>query len=138
MILRGLFQSCMILFVFIGNIGINVFIHSCDENGSFTSIIVKVDDHCDNNIKREKACCNGNEVKDDCCKDEVKIYHLKFEYSQSYDLHVPILAVTCNKPCFIFGGVNLTKSDQKGYTTRPPPKKPNGQKLLILNQVFRI
>lgn len=138
MVLRGLFQFCMILFVFIGNIGINVFIHSCDENGSSTSIIVKVDEHCDDQIKRKQTCCNENEVKDDCCKDEVKIYHLKFEYSQSYDLHVPILAVAYDKPCFRFGEVLPTKTDQEGFITRPPPKRPNGQKLLILNQVFRI
>lgn len=129
----------LILFVFLGNIGVNVFVHSCPEDGTFTSIIVKSDDHCKDHVEELDACCNEEEIKDDCCKDEVKIYHVKFDYFNSYDLDIqPLLAVVCDKPDFYFGSHIVTNINKKSYKSRPPPKKPSGQQLLILNQVFRI
>lgn len=129
----------LILFVFLGNIGVNVFVHSCPEDGTFTSIIVKSDDHCKDHVEELDACCSEVEIKDDCCKDEVKIYHVKFDYFDSYDLDVqPFTAIIYEKPAFYISKQCVTNCNHRDYKLRPPPKKPNGQKLLILNQVFRI
>lgn len=128
----------LILFVFLGNIGVNVFVHSCPEDGTFTSLIVKSDDHCKDHVEELDACCSEEEIKDDCCKDEVKTYHVKFEYFDSYDLDVPFLTFVYDQPLFHFIAEIVTESEQQSYKVRPPPKKPSGQKILILNQVFRI
>jgi hypothetical protein len=128
----------LIHFVFIGNIGVNVFTHSCSEDGTFTSIIVKADGDCEDHAEETDACCDEEEIEDDCCKDEVKVYHVKFEYYDSYDLDVSFLAPVYDQPFFPFIIGAVTEMDQQGYKTRPPPKKPSGQKMLVLNQVFRI
>lgn len=129
----------LILFVFLGNIGVNVFVHSCPEDGTFTSIMVKSDDHCKDHEEVLDACCSEEEIKDDCCKDEVKVYHVKFDYFNSYDLDLqPFTGIVCDKPELYYASHVVTNIDQKSYRSRPPPQKASGQKLLILNQVFRI
>lgn len=128
----------LILFVFLGNIGVNVFVHSCPEDGTFTSLIVKADDNCRDHVEELDACCSEEEIKDDCCKDEVKTYHVKFEYYDSNDLDVPFWALVYDHSSFHFVAEIVTELDQQSYKARPPQKKPSGQKILILNQVFRI
>lgn len=133
---RLLCTLIIILFVFVGNIGINVFTHSCEEDGTINSFIVKAEDHCSE--KEQVSCCSEEEEIGDCCKDEVTTFKVKFDYFDSDDLHLPFWEFTASKHPVI---AYLQGEQQTKFLTlvpRPPPKIVSGQHLLILHQVFRI
>ena len=52
-----------LLLLFVGNVGVNVFKHVCQENGVWTSYFVKTaDDHCGDKHEAKKAvksCCSS-------------------------------------------------------------------------------
>jgi hypothetical protein len=135
--LRVFYTSIIILFVFIGNIGVNVFTHSCKEDGESHSIFVKIEHECGAD-KDIPSCCKKESEKKDCCSDEVSFFKVKFDFFHSYDIHIPFLAVVEKQPLIVFEAPFLKeKSITSIYPTRPPPK-PSGQEILLLYQNFRI
>jgi hypothetical protein len=75
-----------VTFLLFGSIGINVFSHSCEENGTFVSYFVEGEHFCESNHDEVKSCCASDqhqESKDDCCDDEIKSFKLKLDYFQS-------------------------------------------------------
>ena len=134
---RVFYTSVIILFVFVGNIGLNVFTHSCEEEGEFHSIIVKVDHDCGEK-ENVPPCCKEESEEKDCCSDEVSFYKVKFDFYQSFDIHIPFFSTLENKQLIVFEAPFLQeKRIASKYPTRPPPK-PSGQEILLLNQNFRI
>ena len=134
--IRSVSVFVVILFVFIGNIGFNVFTHSCDEDGTINSFIVKVEDHCSDDSST--ACCVEDEEIDDCCKDEVTTIKVKFDYFHSDDLQLPTFEFTPLLQPNLYCIEIPEKIDLSKPSPRPPPKIIHGQDLLVLNQVFRI
>lgn len=136
--IRVFFTFLIIFFVFIGNIGMNVFIHSCEEDGVFQSFMVKVDHDCGHEEKSKPSCCDKEKASGDCCNDEVKVFQVKFDFFHSSDFQVPEISFLTDKPIFAFYDIQNEESNEPvKYSTRPPPK-PSGQHILLLNQVFRI
>ena len=134
---RAIYTSLIILFVFIGNIGINIYTHSCEEDGDFHSVFVKVNHNCDEE-KEKPSCCSEELTEADCCKDEVNFYKVKFDFFDHSPLKFQnstyLFSPKFNhKFILAFQESNLFQY----YPTRPPPK-PSGQEILLLNQVFRI
>lgn len=130
----------LILFIFIGNVGMAVFTHSCEEDGTFTSYFIKTDDHCEEEKHPSLPVCCQKEVKKekDCCNDEVDIFTVKFDYFSSYELSVPPLYFDFKKTTFNFYIEPVISSlNETEHFVHPPPK-PSGIELLIHNQVFRI
>ena len=127
-----------ILFVFIGNIGINVFTHSCEEDGTFHSFILNRNDHCKEKQTIKADCCQKEAVKEGCCKDEVKVYHVKFDYFHSDAIQVPFLFVFDQHPYFAYCEFIGSPTEVQTHSPRPPPKIRSGRTILVTNQVFRI
>ncbi|MDX2362443.1 MAG: hypothetical protein QNK23_16665 [Crocinitomicaceae bacterium] len=80
--------------LFIGNVGVNVFIHHCDEDGDLVSFIFnESDEHCDAHKEVELSCCHSDEPiqsdedgiseNNECCSDEIAYFQLKSEYSST-------------------------------------------------------
>jgi hypothetical protein len=142
-LLRLFFTIGVILFVFVGNIGINVFIHSCKEDGIMQSYFLKSEEHCtgiscNEENKTVKLCCNKIKKKEGCCSDEIKTYHVRFDYFEAQDTIFPILPflpeVFHYSEKFRCDGIENTFS----RSTKPPPDKPPGKQLLIQYQIFLI
>lgn len=130
------FSSVIVLFVFIGNIGINVYTHSCEEDGDFHSVFVKVNHECGE--EELPSCCKEELTQADCCKDEVNFYKVKFDYFDHFPLKFQKITFLSSSKfnhnlILAFQESNLFQC----HTTRPPPK-PTGQEIILLNQVFRI
>jgi hypothetical protein len=138
--------SLLILFTFVGNIGLRVFTHSCEEDGIFRSYFVELQDHCQDKKKEVlPPCCQkeqkqscGVELKDDCCQDEVDVYKINFDYYSELKIQLPdhlFLSVDFNFS-FDFKLYPLASIEDKREYQEPP--KASGRQLLILNQLFRI
>jgi hypothetical protein len=135
----------LIAFTFLGNVGLRVFTHSCEEDGVFRSYFVELQDHCED--KSEEVlppCCQKEKntscevkVEDDCCSDEVDVYKISLDYFSQYELAAPDLDLAQSvskrwfQPEFISASFNLE------HYTHPPPIR-TGRTILIQNQVFRI
>jgi len=130
----------MIAFILLGNTGIKVFTHHCEEEGTFTSFLAPIDDHCEEETNKElPSCCQkAIEIKEDCCSDEEKIVKLSFDFHEVYDLTLPYFKI-CSVSTISWAkqeGVKVV--EQENISLFKPPPKLYGRSLLIYNQVFLI
>ena len=104
----------LISYVFVGNVGLSVFTHTCEEDGVFRSFFIQTDDHCASEHEDLPACCVAEKQEKDCCQDEEKIYKVKWDlnFVQPVDLKTAIV--------------------------RPPPLIYSSRELLIKKQVFQL
>lgn len=149
-IVQSLLGIFLIAFILLGNAGLRVFKHSCEEDGTFTSYIIPADDHCQEvEIEELPSCCKmelveesccGPEMsdEDDCCSDEVNIYTVDFNYFQDVDSELLNLAVDLDHILLEYYEVFTSAYDKQKEFLRPPPDPPGGRDILILNQEFRI
>jgi hypothetical protein len=140
--MKNIFIFFFTLILFIGNIGIPVFTHACEEDGIFRSYFINTENHCENEQSDLPPCCESEEnEKDDCCHDETDLIQLKLDYSITwnqfhftdlYYLQTPsIQAIFAENSALS----TTTLPTNKG---KDPPPKPWGKTLLIEQQVFRI
>jgi hypothetical protein len=135
---RSLIGVVFSVFVLVGSAGMNVFTHSCEEDGVMKSYIVKLDDHCSEHMQSLPPCCEEKKVaKDACCNDEMATYQVKFDFYDSYNVSIPFLPALEQKPFFVLYPKELKGATSKQRTIHPPPKL-IGRDILIRNQVFRI
>ena len=134
---RAFYTGLIILFVFIGNIGINIYTHSCEEDGEFHSVLIKVQHSCEED-EEKPSCCKAESKKSDCCKDEVNFFKVKFDYFNKTSVKVPssILSLTTNVEYSIV--LAFKESTFLNIYPSQPPPKPSGREILVLNQVFLI
>jgi hypothetical protein len=126
-----------VLFIFLGNAGLRVFKHACEEDGVFTSYIIQVDDHCGEHEVELPKCCQKEEKKD-CCTDEVDIYPVDFDFFQDHELAFNLVFLPNESPKIIRDEFIAASALKKEFVLRPPPDGKTGREILILNQVFRI
>lgn len=126
-----------ILFIFLGNAGLRVFKHACEQDGVFTSYIIQVDDHCGEHEAELPECCQKEEKKD-CCSDEVDIYTVDFDFFQDHDLSFNLIFLPNESHSVVWNEFIATSADKEQFVLRPPPDKKAGREILILHQVFRI
>ncbi len=113
------------LFLLVGSIGVNVFLHTCEEDGTFVSYFVPADEdqHCEKAHQDKPECCNtGETTEDDCCGDELKHYQVKLDYFQK--ISTPFIPVDLvPEPVWV---ANMVLSDEDLVVSNyanPPPKK---------------
>jgi hypothetical protein len=135
-----------VLFVFVGNIGIGVYTHTCKEEGKFTSFYLNLNEHCkDKELVQLPPCCRKaavsipiSSISEDCCSDDWKLFKIKLDYQSSIEgvklLGTPVAFASLNFIyCFDFLFLDRPISKQ----THPPPIR-CGRDILIQHQVFRI
>jgi hypothetical protein len=144
-ILRSTLLILLIAFTFLGNVGLRVFTHSCEEDGVYRSYFVELQDHCEDKKKevlppccrKEKAASCGEKMEDDCCKDQIDVYKINLDFYTEYHVETPDLAVS-ELPVFNWFSIlsDVAEYDPEHYI-HPPPRR-SGKQILIANQVFRI
>jgi len=145
--LKVVLPALLIVFVLVGNMGMSVFTHYCEEDGVFRSYFVETQDHCsDDHDKTLPACCSEN-VSDkcsiaisekDCCSDEVNIFKIKLDYHTDYQLHFNLFSEVTNSEIFTIISEDIRIKGFNPLTTYHPPPKPKGRQILITKQVFQI
>ncbi|TNF49832.1 MAG: hypothetical protein EP305_01775 [Bacteroidetes bacterium] len=139
LIIRHLAFALM-AFVFLGTSGITEFKHTCEEDGVFTSWLIKVEDHCDDHVEDLPPCCQKEEKKDDCCNDEEKVYQLAFDFFNDYHQQIVIQPVYGLTTSFIQFDIEpgVLSKHYSASTLRPPPKWSSGREILNFIQIYRI
>lgn len=136
---KGFILFISALFLLIGSIGVNVFLHTCEEDGTFVSYFVPSDeeDHCEKAHQEKPACCASDETQkeDDCCGDEIKLVKVNLDYFQK--ISAPFIPIYYSAQPISMIEVELNDE----YTTihnyaNPPPKKRNVSR--SLSQVWII
>ena len=88
------------LFLLVGSIGFNIYKHSCNVDGTYFSLVVKVDHECEEHVELPPCCQSGNECsftksveEKDCCSDELSHFHIALDYFQEQNdyLFAPVL-----------------------------------------------
>jgi len=129
------------LLLFLGNIGIPVFTHACEEDGVFTSFFIQQQNHCqeEKEVSNLAPCCQ-EEDKNNCCSDEKTVVQLDEKYVQSQSLSVPTFAFVCPAHTAVFSYSVIQAKDISVVQTweDPPPIKESGRDILIQYCVFRI
>lgn len=126
---KGFVLFISALFLLFGSIGVNVFLHTCEEDGTFVSYFVPIDEteHCDKAHVDKPDCCSldksSNEsTDDDCCGDELKHYKVKLDYFQKISApYLPVYLI----PEPIWKEKNDVLDDERIVSNyaNPPPKR---------------
>ncbi len=141
--LKSIFIITGLLLLFVGNVGVNVFKHICQEDGVWTSYFVKTaDDHCESKhqeAKHVKTCCSveKEQQEKDCCNDQTEFYKIDLDFYNDPSIEIPTCVSVENTFSFEFV---LHESQEDYYTKKyvnPPPKR-TGKDILIQHQVFII
>jgi hypothetical protein len=128
----------LISYVLVGNVGLSVFTHTCEEDGVFRSFFIQLDDHCASEHEDLPACCVAEKQDKDCCQDEEKIYKVKWDYFHHDQIDLP---------SFDHLEFNITNFNYLNFVqpvvlktaiVRPPPLLYSSRELLIKKQVFQI
>jgi hypothetical protein len=125
--------------LFLGNIGIPVFTHACEEDGVFTSFFIKQQNHCQEEQSELPPCCQ-KEKKKNCCHDEKTVLQLDEKYVVTQALSIPDFhfSFTANKSISFDQSILHSAVVSIQTWDDPPPLRKYGKELLIQNCVFRI
>lgn len=137
-IVQAIILFSLISYVFVGNVGLSVFTHTCEEDGVFRSFFIQLDDHCASEHEDLPACCVAEKQDKDCCQDEEKIYKVNWDYFHQDQIDLP----SFDKLEFMFTKFNYLNFVQpvslRTAIVRPPPLLFSSRELLIKKQVFQI
>lgn len=137
-IVQTIMLFSLISYVFVGNLGLSVFTHTCEEDGVYRSFFIQLDDHCASEHEDLPVCCVAEKQDKDCCQDEEKIYKVKWDYFHHDQIDLPSfdnLEFTITK----FKYLNFVQPvSLKAEIVRPPPLLCSSRELLIKKQVFQI
>ena len=133
--------TCWFLTVilFFGNVGVALYTHVCEEEGTFTTFFGPDNSHCEKKFSELPECCQKKQKKD-CCHNETKIFKVKSDYSTSclkLIFDSPLLAVEKKKIEFNFNPT-ISNEESLSFSGTDPPPMLYGRKILIRNQVFQI
>ena len=123
---KGFILFISALFLLMGSIGVNVFLHTCEEDGTFVSYFVPADDndHCENAHQEVPDCCASDEQEkeDDCCGDEVQHFKVQLDYFQK--ISTPFIPIYYSPQPTSLAKVELTEENTTVHNyANPPPKK---------------
>jgi len=139
-VLKRFILFATILLLFVGNIGIRVFSHSCSKEGVFTSYIFENHDACPSETKEMPPCCKKEDPKKDgCCSDYSALYKIDIDYDKTDDFKTAFSVNATLNNSFVFDNTrNIIHEATPIACFIPPPCKPSGKLLLIKKQVFQI
>jgi hypothetical protein len=137
-----------ILLLFLGNVGVRVFTHSCKEDGTFKSYFVELKNHCNDEGKSGlPPCCQRKfdgqpvqQLKEDCCESDVDVFkiknsfnHQKVNFEKTLESSPVFSVAVLTGPRFQRFELHTVKNN-----LRPPPLSRRGKDIIIQYQVFRI
>lgn len=112
------------IFLLFGSIGVNVFFHTCHDDGQFVSYFTANEDHCEAEERGEEECCDADDhstsEEHDCCDDEIKQFKVEPDFYQDVLAlsHLDAIIPSEHAPYIKRNGYsNFTP---KGYANPPP------------------
>lgn len=132
----------LLILLFVGNVGVNVFKHICKEDGTIVSYVFnESEEHCGMHTEKEEQppCCHddkSSDEEDDCCSDVVEYFKLKVESdapsADDDSSNVQTVFTSVASVDFIIGVYDYYTSK---YVNPPPP---DSREILYQKQVWVI
>jgi hypothetical protein len=117
-----------------------VFLHTCEEDGTFVSYFVPADknEYCGDADEELPVCCalDETEKEDDCCGDEMKHFKVDLDYFQKINGHFVPFFYTRQATRIINVELNEVLYSIIHTYANPPPKAQNVNR--SLSQVWII
>lgn len=113
-------------FIFVGAVGVDVFSHTCEVDGTFVSIVFEPnDEHCGDHQPEVPPCCEIDESdhtsEDDCCDDTVDRFQVKIDFTQELQQFLLVAAVIPSFEVFYPESVEFSDEDLTTAGLRAPP-----------------
>jgi hypothetical protein len=124
---KGFILLASALFLLIGSIGVSVFLHTCEEDGTFVSFFVPGEDHCKDEKQELPECCAqhmslDDSEDDDCCNDEMKHYKVDLDFFQK--ISAPFIPLYPSPQPVIVDQIEFNNEDTPIHNyAKPPPKR---------------
>lgn len=156
--MKAIFAVLLVVLQLALQVGIPIHKHFCEMDGTFTSLVLKIDHECEEEqvqealppccqkaqqaqAKEEKSC-RAELNQDDCCSDELSIVKANFDQtSSSFDWQTTALEFVVDEPLEVFSSKtqnsNLTRFYQVSFY-RPPPLYEQGRDIQVRQQVWMI
>jgi hypothetical protein len=149
-LLKNSLIFCLIIVIFIGTIGVNVFYHSCSEDGVFTAYFINTNTHCEatETVEAVTSCCreeikkeisSKQAIEEDCCNDEISYFKASLDYFSTFDIKIPaknsvsLLSIPEWKRVYSISTIRTSL-----HYEDPPPLLKTGREILLNKQVFRL
>ncbi len=139
-VIRNIFFLAFTLFTFVGSIGVGVYSHFCSKDGLEQSYFVRQAHHCDEEEVVVPSCCKHDskeELKSDCCSDQVQIVQINLDYFQQISTFIFTPFIVPSTVYEVLEGYKIAEVVDKCNLANPPPKL-SGRDIIIQNQVFLI
>jgi hypothetical protein len=128
--------SVLLTVILFGSIGIGVFKHICEEDGTMVSYVFdNAGDHCDGHEVELPPCCEDQD-KDDCCSDEVEYKLIKLDFFESLKLSAVIAPLIFEQPPFIITADEVENTYLRVHYINPPP--PDSREIRLQKEMWII
>ena len=130
--MKSLIASFLIVLQLALQVGIPIHKHFCEMDGTFASVVMKI----------EHKCAQTHEHEKDCCSDELQVVKTNFDQAYSsfdwqYEQAV-LLPSVHSILSFRNREFSPINKPQTGQTYRPPPLEKSGKQIQVKNQVWQI
>ena len=156
--MKAIFAVLLVVLQLALQVGIPIHKHFCEMDGTFTSLVLKIDHECEEEQVQEALppCCQKAQQaqatedkycraelsQDDCCSDELSIVKANFDQtSSSFDWKTTALEYVVDESLEVFisktQNSNLNSCQQVSFY-RPPPLFEQGRDIQVRHQVWLI
>ena len=113
-------------------VGIPIHKHFCEMDGTFASVVLKID----------HECAQTHEHQKDCCSDELQVVKTNFDQAySSFDwqsVHSEVSLIQPRSNFIFFKALREEQILDLGLQYRPPPLYASSRDLQVMQQVWRI
>ena len=156
--MKAIFAVLLVVLQLALQVGIPIHKHFCEMDGTFTSLVLKIDHECEEEQVQkalppccqkaqqaqatEEKSCRAELNQDDCCSDELSIVKANFDQTScSFDWQATALEYAVDEPLKVFKSKtqnsNLNSFQQVSFY-RPPPLFEQGRDIQVRHQVWLI
>jgi hypothetical protein len=155
---KAIFAVLLVVLQLAMQVGIPIHKHFCEMDGTYTSLVLKIDHECEDEQVQEalppccqkaqqaqateEKSCRAELSQDDCCSDELSIVKGNFDQTScSFDWHATAFEYLVDEPLKVFISKtqksNLKRFHQVSFY-RPPPLFEQGRDIQARHQVWLI
>jgi len=129
-----------ILFLFSGTVGVDIYMHTCQKDGTSVSLVFNAFEECeypDEHLEEEEGCCDSQKKDDNCCDNEEDYFKIKLDFSQDA-YHFAFIAIPQDLFQYSFYEFELPSTNEIIPTNYANPPPLDSRQLLIEHQTFLI
>lgn len=141
--MRALIIVFLIVLQLALQIGVPVHKHFCQLEGTFASVLIKVDHQCAEPHSNLPPCCQKEKYAKDCCTDELQVIHT---YIDEVQPSVEQFNLVCDLTTLAFTPTTIflhswpisIQRHPSFLDKRPPPLHRTGRHIQTLHQIWQI